>query len=69
MIVKHQVIVAKVRPADMPVKIFGFEIQRKGISQQCVQRSGDVLGGIGAEVGGTCKRRFGDWTHGEAPQE
>jgi hypothetical protein len=43
-------IVAEMRPADMPVKILGLEIKRKGIGQQCVQRTGNILGGIGAEV-------------------
>jgi hypothetical protein len=38
MIVKHRMIVPKMRSAHMPVKILGLEIQREGVSQECVDR-------------------------------
>jgi hypothetical protein len=35
----------------MPVEILGLEIKRESIGQQRIQRAGNVLGGIGAEIG------------------
>ena len=44
-------IVAEMRPADVPVEILGLEIERENVGQQGVERAGDVLDGVGAEIG------------------
>ena len=69
--VQHQVVVAEVRPADVPMEILGLEIEREGVGQQTVQRLrnlGDgLLGKIGRRVefgGGTAALEWGDFAHG-----
>ena len=51
MLVEQQMIVAEMRAADVPMEILGFQIEGKGIRHQRVERAGDVLGGVGAEIG------------------
>jgi len=36
LLIKQDVIVAKVRPGNVPVKILGLEVQREHVGQQCV---------------------------------
>ena len=42
-------IVTKMRPRDVPVEILGLEIQGEGVGKQDVERTGDVLHGVGAQ--------------------
>ena len=42
LLVEQQMVVAEMRPADMPVEILGLEIEREGVGQQGVERAGDV---------------------------
>src|SRR6185437_4593348 len=51
-------IVAEMRPTHMPVEVLRFEIQRKDIRQQSVQRSGDVFHGFLVEIGRRSQRRL-----------
>jgi len=51
LLVKQKMVVAEMWPADMPVEILCLQIKRKGVRQQQVECSGDILGGIGAEIG------------------
>ena len=50
--VEHQVIVAKVRAAHVPVEVLGFQVEREHIGQHAVQGGGDVLRGRWLQVGG-----------------
>ena len=52
-------VVAEMRPTDVPVEILGLEIKRKGVGQDAVEGTGDVLGGIGAQISGSGKARRG----------
>ena len=51
LLVEHQVVVAEMRPADMPMEILGLEIEREHIGEQRVERAGDIAAGIVAEIG------------------
>ena len=42
LLVEQQMVVAEVRPADVPVEILGLEIERKAVGQDAVQRLGNV---------------------------
>ena len=56
LLVEQQVVVAEVRPADVPVEILGLEIEREGVGQQPVERLGDVADGRVGQVGGGIER-------------
>src|SRR5262249_10871430 len=46
--VEQEVVIAKMWPADVPVKVLGLQIERESIGQQCIERAGNILGGVGA---------------------
>src|SRR4029079_15995759 len=52
---QHQVIVAEMRPADMPVEILSLEIKRKGVSQDAVERFGERADSFGWQIGRSSK--------------
>jgi hypothetical protein len=47
LLVEEEVIVAKVWPRHVPVKVLGLEIEREHIGKEGVQRPGDVAHRIG----------------------
>jgi KaiC/GvpD/RAD55 family RecA-like ATPase len=49
-IVKQQVVIAKMRTTDVPMEVFGFEIERENISEKPVEGAGDLLHGFGLDV-------------------
>jgi len=49
--VEQQMIVAEMRPADVPVEVLGLEIEREAVRQDGVERTGNVLTGVGAQIG------------------
>ena len=51
LLVQQQVIVAKMRPAHVPVKVLGLQIERKDVRQDGVHGPGNVLGRVGFQVG------------------
>ena len=59
LLVEQQVVVAEMRAADVPVEILGLEVERKGVGQDAVDGTGNVLGGIGAQIGRSRKARRG----------
>ena len=46
LLVQHQMVVAEMRPRDVPMKIFGFQIKRKHVRKQHVERAGEVADGV-----------------------
>src|SRR5262245_45692084 len=56
LLVEQQMVVAEVRPGNMPMKILGLQVQREHVGQQPVERAGDVADGVGFEVGGGFER-------------
>jgi hypothetical protein len=42
-VVEQQVIITKMRPAHMPVKVLRLEVKAKNICEESVERSGYVL--------------------------
>jgi starvation-inducible DNA-binding protein len=65
--VEHQVIVAEVRTADVPMEVLGLHEKREGIGQNSIQRIRDGFGGVALEVGRRLQplRRLG--SHGKCP--
>ena len=58
--VEHQVVVAEVGAADVPVEVLGLEIEREAVGQQAVQRRRDGLHRGVVEIGGRIEcRGFG----------
>src|SRR5260370_36072202 len=43
-------IVAEMRARHVPVEILGLEVERIDVGQQNVERAGEFLGGVGAEI-------------------
>ena len=73
LLVEQQVVVAEMRPADVPVEILGLEIEREGIGQDAVQRLGNLGDRLVVEVGrgvefgrGVAALELGDFAHGFA---
>ena len=58
LLVEHQMIVAEMRSADVPVEVLGLQIKREHIGEQRVERAGDIAAGIVAEIGGGLERRL-----------
>ncbi len=56
--VEQQMVVAEMRPADVPVEILGLEIERERIRQHAVERAGDVANGVGRQIGGRVQREL-----------
>ena len=50
MFIEEQMIVAEVRPAHVPVEVFGLEIKGKCIGQQGIQHTGEILDLFGGET-------------------
>ena len=51
LLVEQQMVVAEMRPADMPVEILGLEIEREHVGEQRIEGAGDVAAGVVAEIG------------------
>ena len=51
LLVEQQVVVAEMRPADVPMEILGLHIERKRVSQQPVERLRDLLDGFVRQIG------------------
>src|SRR6185312_17352038 len=49
--VEQQVIVAEMWAAHVPVEVLRLDVEREGVGQDAVQGGGNVLGGVGAEIG------------------
>ena len=54
-------VVAKVRPAHVPVEVLGLQVEREHVRQDGVHRAGDVAGraalrSVGVASGATCRR-------------
>ena len=49
--VQQAVVVAKVRPADMPMEVLGLEIERVGVRQHCVHGLRDIGHRFGGQIG------------------
>ena len=68
--VEQKVVIAEMRPAHVPVKILGLEVEREGVCQQAVERGGDGLHGSGVEIGrgielrGLARLELGHFVHG-----
>src|SRR5436190_20844621 len=48
--IQQQLVIAKVRTAHVPVKIFGFHIEREHVGQNSVHGPRDVFGGRTCEI-------------------
>ena len=46
LLVEQQMVVAEMRPADVPVEVLGLEIEREGVGEEPVQRRRDFLSGL-----------------------
>jgi len=55
-VVEEQMVIAKMRAAHVPVEVFGLQVEAENIGEKCIERAGDVLHGLGAEVGGSIQR-------------
>src|SRR5262249_20977026 len=60
LLIEKQMVIAEMRPADVPMKVLGLEIERKYVGQQSIQRPTDVLRRVRAEVGWCRQRRFAE---------
>jgi hypothetical protein len=49
-------IIAEMRPADVPVEILGLEVEREAVRQDGIERAGDVLAGVERRSVGVCRR-------------
>jgi hypothetical protein len=56
LIVEQQVIVAEMRARYVPVEILGLDVKRVDVGQQDVEGAGEILGRVGAKIGGSGKR-------------
>ena len=56
LLVQEKVIVAKVRPGHVPMKVLGLEIERERVGKKKVQRAGDVAHGVRRKVCWSCER-------------
>jgi len=56
-LVEHEVVVAEVRTAHVPVEILGFQVHREDIGQDRVERAGDVGSRTLLEVVWRCQGR------------
>ena len=56
MLVEKEVIVAKMRPRHVPVKVLGLEVEREHVGKESIQRPRDVPHCIGLEVGRRVER-------------
>ena len=52
LLVEQQVVVAEMRPADVPVEVLGLEVEREGIGEQAVESSRNLLHGAFGKIGG-----------------
>ena len=43
LLVEHQMIVAEMPAADVPVKVLGLQVKREGVGQQNVEAAEDIL--------------------------
>ena len=50
MLVKQEMVVAKVRSRHVPVKILRFQVQREHIRKKHIERTGNVLNGLRFQV-------------------
>ena len=55
--VEQQVVVAEMRPADVPVEILGLQIEREAVGQKPVESLGNGLDGGIVQIGGGIERR------------
>ena len=46
LVIEQQMIIAEMRPRDVPVEILGLDVKGIGIGQQPVQRPGDLRSGV-----------------------
>jgi len=51
LLVEQQMIIAEVRPADVPVKILGLEVERKRVGRDLVQLGGKLAHRIVGQIG------------------
>jgi hypothetical protein len=49
--VQHQMVVAEMGTADVPMEVFGFHIERKGVGQNDVERFSEIGDSLRREVG------------------
>src|ERR1700682_1861333 len=54
LVIQHQMILSEVRAGHMPVKVFGFEVQRKRVREKQLQRFRDVVNRV---LGESCRNR------------
>ena len=72
LLIEQQMVVAEVRPADMPVEILGLEIKRKRRRQDGVELFGNLADGVRRQIGRRIEWRGGlaacvegsDFAHG-----
>jgi hypothetical protein len=51
LLVEHQVVVAEVRAAQVPVEVLRLQVQREDVGEDAVHRAGDVTRGLRRQVG------------------
>ena len=56
MLIEQEMVIPKVRPTHVPMKILGLQVQSKYVGQQGIESAADVLDGFGAEFIG-CRER------------
>src|SRR5262245_66650019 len=52
LLVKEQMVGAKMRAAHVPMEVLGLDVERKGVGQQGIERGGNLAHGCLAKVGG-----------------
>ena len=57
LLVEHQMVVAEMPAADVPVEILGLQIQREGVGQQHVERLRNLFDGLPAPDRWGCRGR------------
>src|SRR5262245_47974989 len=55
-LIEQQMVIAEVRPGNVPMKVLGLQIKREHVRQQPVERAGNVAHGVGFEVSGGFER-------------
>ena len=65
LLVEHEVVVAKVRSAHVPVEILGLQVHRENVGEDRIERAGDVVGGAFSRsldvASGAFWRRLRSW--------
>ena len=70
MLVEHEVVIAEMRAADVPVEVLRLHVEGEAVGEDAVERLGDVFLSIGGKIGRCLEPRGGlvHAVHGWVPE-